>query len=316
MALTVVQVDRTEKYVAAGKFPELNLFQIQSQLATDKSAEVDAENTLQIARVTLMQLLELPLSDDFDIEKPNLEITLSEAAAQSSVDVYSMALTLQPQIKSAALRTQAADRDLKVAQSALFPVLGLTGTLRSSYSSLRSRVSDRLIYQQENIGYVQGNPSQPVIGLVPQNQVTSSAYPVENQLMDNFGQILNFNLTIPLFNNYQAKSAIAKSKIGIENAKLNEESVKVQLRKTIEQVYTDQNGSAKKLVAVGEQEKSEERTYGDMEKKFNAGMASTTDFLVEKNNYNKALLSKVSAKYDYIYKTKVVDFYLGKAITF
>ncbi len=316
IALTAAQVDRTQKYVTAGKFPELNLFQIQSQLATDKSAEVDAENTLQIARVTLMQLLELPLTPDFDIEKPELVTTLAEATAHSSDDVYTMALTLQPQIKSAALRTEAAGHDLKVSQSALFPVLGLTGTVRSSYSSLRSQISDQLVYQRENIGYVQGNPLQPVVGLVPSDQITSTAYPVAKQFADNFGELLGFTLTIPLFNNFQAKSAISKSKIGIANAKLNEESARVQLRKVIEQAYTDQNGSAKKLVAANEQEKSEERTYGDMEKKFNAGMASTTDFLVEKNNYNKAQLAKVSAKYDYVYKTKVVEFYLGKPVTF
>jgi len=316
MNLTASQLDRTDKYVKAGKFPELNLFQVQSQLAMDKSTEVDAVNTLQLAKVTLMQLLELPVSSDFEILKPDLETTLSEAASLSPEEVYMTALSLQPQIKSAGFRTRAAELDLKVTQSLLQPSLIMTGTLRTNYSSLRSQISDRLTYQQEDIGYVLGNLSQPVIGLVPVDRVTTSPYPFWNQMNDNFSQILSFSLTVPLFNNMQVKSAISKSKIGIENARLNEESVQVQLRKVIEQVYTDQTGAAKKLLAVNEQELSEERTYGDMEKKFNAGMASTTDYLIEKNNLNKAKLSKVSAKYDYVYKTKVVDFYLGKPITF
>jgi outer membrane protein len=316
MALTAAQVDRTEKYVIAGKYPELSLFQIRSQLATDKSAEVDAENILQLAKVTLMQLMEVPLTTDFEIEKPALEAILTEAAVLSSEDVYKSALQLQPQIKGALLHTQAAGYDLKLSESALLPTLSLAGTLRSNYSSLRSQVSDQLIYQRETIGFLQSNPSQQVVGEVPVSQITTSGYPVWNQFSDNFGQVLGFSLTVPLFNNFQVKSAIAKSKIAIENAKLNEESVKVQLRKTIEQAYTDQSGATKKLVAADEQEKSEGRTFEDMQKKFAAGMASTTDFLVEKNNYNKAMLAKASSKYDYIYKTKVVDFYLGKPITF
>jgi outer membrane protein len=316
MALTAVQVDRTEKYVTAGKYPELNLLQIKSQLASDKSAEVDAENTLQIARVTLMQLLELPVSPDFEIEKPSIQNILSEAAASAAEDVYKTALALQPQIKSAELRTQAAMWDLKIAEGALLPTLSLTGTLRSNYSSLRSQISSQVVYQQENIGYLQSNPAQQVIGPVPVDRINTTAYPVGNQFSDNFGQLLSFTLTVPLFNNFQVKSAISKSKISVQNAKLNEESVKIQLRKLIEQAYTDQTGAAKKLVAVDEQERSEERTYGDMEKKFNAGMASTTDYLIEKNNYNKAMLSLISAKYDYVYKSKVMDFYLGKPVTF
>ncbi|HXC05140.1 MAG TPA: TolC family protein, partial [Bacteroidia bacterium] len=315
-ALTAEQVSRTEKYVAAGKFPELNLFQVRSQLAADNSAEVDAENTLQIAKVTLMQLLELSLAPDFDIEKPGMEAILTEASVLSTEDIYKTALNLQPQIKSAAMRIQSADWDLKAAQAALYPTLSLTGTMRTNYSSLRSQISDQVIYQRENIGYLLGNPSQPVIGMVPLDMVSVSGYPAWKQLNDNFGEVVGFTLTVPLFNNFQVKSAMAKSKVGIANAKLNEESVKIVLRKTIEQAYTDQMGAAKKLQAVNEQEKSEERTYGDMEKKFNAGMANMTDFLVEKNNYNKAKLSKASAKYDYIYKSKVVDFYLGKPVTF
>ncbi len=316
MALTAQQVDRTEKYVKVGKYPELNLFQVNSQLAADKSAEVDAENTLQIAKVTLMQLLELPLMPDFEIEKPAVETLLSEAPALSTEDIYKTSLDILPQVKSAALRTQASDWDLKVSKAALMPTLSLTGSLRTNYSNLRSQETDQLVYQRENIGYLLGNPLQPVVGMVPTDLVNISSYPGWKQLNDNFGEVLSFSLTIPIFNNFQVKSAIAKSKINIANAKLNEEAVKVTIRKSVEQAYTDEVGAAKKLVSAGEQERSEERTYGDMEKKFNAGMATTTDYLVEKNNYNKAQLSNVSAKFDYIYKTKVVDFYLGKPVTF
>jgi len=316
MEMTAAQVDRTEKFVNAGKVPELNLFQVQSQLATDKSAIVDAENSLQIAKVTLMQLMELPITPNFEIEKPALEGVLTEASATSAEDVYNRALVLQPQIKSAVMHSEAAQLDLKVSQSAIQPTLSMGGSLRTNYSSLRNEVSSQVIYEKENVGYVLGNPSQPVVGLVPTDVTTTSGYPIENQLKDNFNQAISFTLSVPLFNNYQVKYAIEKSKVSVQNAKLNEDAASVQLRKVIEQAYTDWAGAAKKLVAAEEQAKSEERTYGDMEKKFTAGLATTTDYLVEKNNYTKSLLAKESARYDYVYKTKVIDFYLGNPLTF
>ena len=181
---TANQVDRAEKYVNAGKLPELSLFQVRSQLAADKSALVDAENALQIDRVNLMQLLELPVSPDFDIAKPSIDAILSEAAPLSSEEVYNAALGIQPQIRGAAMHTQAANVDLKVAHGALLPSLVLAGALRTNYSSLRSQYSSQLFYQTETVGYVQGNINQPVTNLVPINELVASSYPIRNQFSD------------------------------------------------------------------------------------------------------------------------------------
>ncbi|MFI5148142.1 MAG: TolC family protein [Bacteroidia bacterium] len=315
-ASTSIQAERTEKFVNAGKYPELNLLQVRSQLASDKSAIVDAENALQIAKVNLMQLMELPVVPEFDIEKPVLETALSELAITPAEVVYKNALSWQPQVKSAVYRSQAAETDLRISQGSILPVLSLSGALRTSYSSLRSRTSEQISYQRETIGYLQGNLSQPVIGLIPVSIISSSGYPIGKQFSDNFSQAAGLTLTIPIFNNFQGKYAIVRSKIGIQNARLNEDAVKIQLRKTVEQACTDQSGAAKKLAATTEQEKSEERTYVDMEKKLNAGIANMTDFLIEKSNYNKARISRLVSKYDYAYKTKVVDFYLGKPLSF
>ena len=100
-------------------------------------------------------------------------------------------------------------------------------------------------------------------------------------------------------------------KIAIENARLNEQAVKNTLRKNVEQAYTDQVAASKNYLATKEQLFAETRSYTDMQKKLNAGLANVTDFLVEENNYYKAVLANLQAKYEYIYKTKVVEFYSG-----
>jgi outer membrane protein len=112
------------------------------------------------------------------------------------------------------------------------------------------------------------------------------------------------------------RSAVAIAKINVQSAQWNERQTKNDLRKNIETVYTNQVSAGKRLVATEEQMELEERTYTDMEKKYTVGAMDATDFLIEKNNYIKASMSLIQAKYDYVLKAKMVDFYIGKPLTF
>ncbi|MGZ4049519.1 MAG: TolC family protein [Bacteroidia bacterium] len=148
------EVERMQKYIDAGKVAIGNLYQIQSQLAADKYSEINAENQLQLAKVNLMQLMEMPVSDDFEIVRPALgepELT----ALNPSTDIYKIAEGNQPQIKSAALKINSADAGLKVSQGALWPKLSLSGNLKTAYSSARNQVSYQTVAQQQTIGYLQ-----------------------------------------------------------------------------------------------------------------------------------------------------------------
>ena len=219
-----------------------------------------------------------------------------------------------PEIISAALKTNASEVGVNIAQSLDYPKLSLGGALKSAFSSAGSQYSSTIVTNPE-IGYLQSNPNEKVIGLVPQTIVQKQNYPFGNQLKDNFGQILSLSLSVPIFNNYQGKYGIEKAKINLQSAKLNEESVKIQLRKTIEQAYTDLNAAVKNYAAAKEGYRSEEKAYNDMEKKYNLGLITATDFLIEKNNFEKSSLALVQAKYNYIFSVKILDFYQGKPIT-
>ena len=281
---TIAQVERTEKLVKAGKSPESDLMQIKSQLATDNLSVINAQVTLDIAKVTLEQLMEIPITDDFEIAVP----VLAEPAAipQSNVDVYNKSLQVMPQISSAALKTSAAQMALKVAEGGRWPRLTLGGNMSSNYASSRKQGSS----------------------------VNPEGVPFFTQLWDNFGQSLNLGLSIPIYSNRQIKSNIEKARINEMNSKLTEQNTKNILRKSVEQAFTDLRASGKKYEATKQQLAAVEAVYKNAEQKFNVGVMNATDFLIQKNSYISSQSSLIQTKYDFIFKGKILDFYQGKDI--
>lgn len=284
---TNIQVDRTQKLVNSGKVAETNLLQIRAQLATDHLGVVNAANQLSLAKVNLMQLMEIPVKGDFDIVKPALDEP-SGYEISSNEDVYKKSLDVQPQIAGAALKTQSADLGIKISEGARWPKLNLSASINSNYASSRSL----------------GTNEHPL------------KYPFYSQMWDNLGQSVGLSLSIPIYSNRQIKSNIERSVIGAMSARLNEQDTRNQLRKTIEQTINDLQSSYNKYNAAKEQLANADASYRNLEKKFNVGLSTAVDFLIEKNNFYQAESNLIQAKYDYFFKTKILDFYQGKSITF
>jgi outer membrane protein len=286
-AATVSQVERTEKMVSAGKSPESDLLQIKSQLATDNLSVITAQNQLDLAKVTLMQLMEIPIVDNFEVEVPLMQDSLI-GTLPSNEQIYQKSLTVLPQISSASLNTKAMLMALKVSEGARWPRLNLGANLNTNYASSRK----------------QGTSVNP------------EGYPFFQQVWDNIGQSFSMGLSIPIYSNRQIKSNIDRAKINLITTQLSEQNVKNVLRKSVEQTYTDMRASVKKYEATKDQVAAVESVYKNAEKKFTVGVMSATDFLIQKNNFTQALSNLIQAKYDYIFKQKILDFYQGKAITF
>lgn len=282
---TQAQVDRTEKMVNAGKLAESNLLQIKSQLSTDKLSLINAENQLSLAKVDLMQLMEIPVTGNFEVAVPELE---EPAVLQTgtSEDNFQKALVTQPQIAGSAMKTEAVNWSYKAYQGARYPRLNMGVGISSNYASSRTKG-----------------------GVNPEN------YPFFEQMWNNLGENISLSLSIPIYSNRQIKSNIDRARINLMNQKLTEQNTRNQLRKTIEQLTTDLKSAARKYEATQEQLQSSELTYKNSESKYNVGMINATDYLIEKNNYVKAQSGMIQARYDLIFKGKILDFYLGKGIT-
>ena len=284
---TVIQVDRTQKMVNAGKVPESNLYTIRSQQATDNLAVVNAQGQLDLAKVTLEQLMEIPIIDSFEVKIPDV-VEPSLLMNQTNQEIYNKALTVQPQIAGASIRTNSALLGIKISEGARYPSVSLSGGVNSNYS-VTSRTG---------------------------SNSSAADSPFFPPLYNNLGESVGLNLSIPIYSNRQIKSNIERAKINALSAQLDEQNTRLQLRKTIEQSYTDLRNSINKYQATKEQISAAELSYQNMERKYNVGMSTAIDFLIEKNNYFQAQSNGIQAKYDYIFKSKILDFYQGKPIQF
>lgn len=283
---TAAQEGRTEKWVNAGKLPESDLLQIRSQLASDRLAVINAENQLELAKVTLMQLMEIPVTDDFDVEIPALDILVSEIPL-SNEQIFEKSLTVQPQITGASLRSGASEMALRVSEGARWPRVNLGANLNTNFASGRKK-----------------------------NAVNSGSYPFFEQIWDNVGQSFSMGLTIPIYSNRQIRSNIERAKINLATTRLNESNVRNTLRKNVEQTWADVRAAGKKYDAVQQQVIAMEATYRNAETKYQVGVMHATDFLIQKNNYEQAKSSLIQAKFDYIFKQKILGFYQGNTIEF
>lgn len=305
------QLVETKKWVDAGKYPILNLLQMQSQTAADKLAKVNAETQLELAKVNLMQAMNIQVVSNFDIIRPEVNDNILSVTLLTSTDIDKTAEAFLPEIKSAELSLNASDVAIKVAQSQYMPKLTLSGAIRTSGSTLAYTET----YEPGSIGYLESNPTDQVIGFIPNTTTSTSFSNLWSQMNDNFNQAIGFNLTIPIFNNFQAQNNTAIAKINRENAQLNEDAVRLTLRQNIEQAYIQLLAAAAQYNAAKEALETEALTYKNIERKFEIGSSSATDFLVEKSNYLKAQQNVVQTKYNYLFKAKIIDFYLGKPIT-
>lgn len=284
---TAAQVDRTEKMVNAGKSPESDLLQIKSQLATDNLSVITAQNQLDMAKVTLMQLMEIPITDNFEVVVPVMDESLA-GILQTNAEIYQKSLSVQPQITSASLQTSSSEMALKIARGAHWPSLRLGANLNTNYASSRKQGTN----------------------------VNPEGYPFFQQMWDNIGQSFSMGLSIPIYSNRQIKSNIERATINLITTQLSEQNVKNVLRKNVEQTYTDMRSSIKKYEATKQQVAAVEAVYNNAEKKFTVGVMSATDFLIQKNNFTQSQSNLIQAKYDYIFKRKILDFYQGNPIVF
>jgi len=139
--------------------------------------------------------------------------------------------------------------------------------------------------------------------------------PFSKQLDQNFNQNLSVNLNIPIFNGWSSRTAISKAKINRQNAELSLEIAKNQLRQTIEQAYADAKAALKTYHAKMKTVEASQKSYDYAEKKYKVGLMNTTDFDAAKTRLVSAQSDAIRAKYDFVFKTKVLDFYQGKPLT-
>jgi outer membrane protein len=317
------QIERTQKLLRAGAVAESNLLDAQAQLASDEVNVVTAQNQRDLARLQLAQFLNLDAarSAGFSVVVPELPDPDEMPAMDTDAEgTYQLAQGNQPQVKAADLRTQSALRGVEVARGAYYPRLSFGASIFSGYSSARiarKLTGDSTIVPSGFIYQITPTGPQAVPGvfagiLQPRFETLSEGF--GSQVKNNLGKQLSFNLTIPILNGWQARTNVQRSVIGVKQAELRAEQTRLQLRQTIQQAYADALAAQRRYAANKRQVEALTTAYRNAEIRFNNGLLNGTDFNQAKNNLGAAESSMIQAKYEYIFRRKVLDFYQGKPL--
>lgn len=312
--LTKQQVERTKKLYEVGNIPQGTVLEMESQLASDEMQLVVAANSLNLSKLTLFQLLELDINDSVEIEKPQINEPDTIMPPLNPELVFTEASKFMPAIKSAEFKLLATEKALAATRGYRMPRISLGASYATGYSSQRKELTGFTWDTPYITGYtVDANGNQyPVYSYNVKYDYKTADF--NKQLSDNISKSLTINLTIPIFNNWQANYAISSAKINALNAKYNFELQQKQLQKEVQQAYHDAVAAYKKYIAARKAEKAANEAFRYVEQKFNVGLVSSYDFNQSKTTLMRAQSDLLKSKYEYLFKLKVLDFYTGKPI--
>ena len=275
------QLDIEQKFFDVGNRTLADLAQSKSQVATAELNVTNAQNQVDLAFLNLAQLLERDPAVPFEVEKPAVNDVATVNTAYSAAEVYKSASLNFPDIKLAELRKLVLEKEIDIAKSGYYPSLNLQTGMGTRYS---------------NGSF--GNTS------------------FATQIQDNFNQFIGFGLNIPLFNGYAARSAVRRAKIGLQNGEVNEQLAKNNLNKVINQAVYDLRAAEKRYYSAQIAFESSREAFNVIEQRYAVGLVNSLDFNLAQTNLNKAQFDQIQARYDLIFRSKVIDYYLGNPITF
>jgi outer membrane protein len=309
LQVTQQQRERTKLLVDAGSLARGSLLEMESQFASDELALINAENSLDLSYLTLTQLLDLDSTGNFAIEVPVIS-TINEDQLLVPVDqIYQEALDFLPQIKSAEYQYESSLEGQKIAQGSRSPRLSLTASYGTGYSDTRQQITDTQ-YSTQQIGTTAGG--EAVFTTVP--SLVYGNYPLGEQFADNASTNVFLNLSVPIFTRFQIKNSITNARLMVENAELELQYKQNQLFKEIQQAYADAVASLKKYKASGKALVSMEESFKYTREKNDVGLVNAVDFNIAQNQLIMTQSDFLQAKYDFIFKTSILNFYRGKPI--
>ncbi len=312
LEITGQQVERTMKMVEAGKLARGNFLELEAQYASEELNLVNAQNQLSISLLNLQQILHLPIDTAFDVTIPELADPDANPLVIDAYEVFRIAEQEMPEIKGAELDRESSEIGLEIAKGGRYPQLYLSANYNSGYSDIRQQVVEIGDAQQVPLGVT---ASGEQVLSYPQEFPVYGAYPFIEQMRDNTSAGVGLSLSIPIFNGWQVNTNIANARLALENAQLNLQSEKLALYATINQSYADAVAALKSFNASNQALVSMAESFKYTEKKFEVGLVNTVDYNVSKIQLTRTQSDLLQAKYDFIFRVKILNFYKGEPIT-
>ncbi len=275
LEITKVEYERTQDLINSGIFSPRQIFEIEANLASQEQSVVQAENNLRDAKLNLAQVLLLDDYENFDIANEDFSIPFSDILENSPKEIFEKAKTFRNDIKLAETNISIAEKDIQISKSFRLPSI-------TSFYSWNTRIS-----------YVENLPS------------------FQDQFDLNKGQTYGFGINIPIFQGRAISNNIQRTKINLERLKFQYEQEKLNLENTVYQAYNDLVGAIKLYDASNKTVKSLRSAFEDATDRYLLGSLNSFDFIQSKQAYEASVSENIRAKFDYIFRLKVLEFYFG-----
>lgn len=295
--VTRKRLDQVKELVDSGVRPKADLFDVQAQLASDQEQLTNVKNNVDLALLSLAQLLQVS-HRGFDVEDMLMQLPEVLLEHKSADDIYDFAMTTRPEIKQAELNIEDSQLGIDIAKSAYYPTLSFGAGMFTSYQHQQGQDDVRPIVDPDN---------PPNIIFVPNG--------FGQQINDNLGYNFGFNLNVPIFNRLQTKANVTRAEINNERIAYALEQEKQTLRTNIEQAYADAKAAFNQFESSKLSLDAQNESFKNAQESYNLGVMNAFEFEQVRNRLINAESNLINSKYNFVFKTKVLDFYLGKPLT-
>jgi outer membrane protein len=315
--LSSAQMQQTLAFVKAGRLPEVNAAQLQSQVATDSAALISAQADYTTALLDLKALLNLDFETPLRPVAPDLSsmdainFSLPEPAA-----VYAEATKHFGAVRSSRLRLEASQKNAYSARAARLPQLSVGGQLGTNYASnFQTLTGVTTGPATETQYFVRGSDSLTVPVYQYGYNPTFGNIPFTEQFQNNFRNTLSVNLTLPIFNNWQSQYNLRRAVAQAELDRIGQTTSEVTLRQNVYKAHNDARTAIQKWIAADRAATAARRAFELGQKRYELGLSNTVEYLSIQNNQYAAESQALQAKYDLVFRLKVIDYYLGRPLT-
>ena len=309
---------RTQILYENGALSKDNYLQAMAQVKSDEGNAISTRNALVLSKLMLYQMLQLEEDfESFDVVAPEVDLSAGAMRGYNNEELLASAVEKQPSVKLAQANISASEYAAKLAAGGRYPSVAFSAQLNSNYVQGLPYFTD--YYTLTTYTLVE-NPVTGSIDQVPQEIYVPDPnsmveYTVGNQLMDNWNQFVGIGIQVPIFNGGQVHSAVQRAKIQEHNAYLDLRQSELNVRQTIERAYLDAVGALAVYEASKSAAEASKEALENARTNFELGTISAFDFSLSQNQYVAAESRAIQSKYDYLFKVKVLEFYLFNQIT-
>ena len=310
--LTKSQLDQTDKLIKAGSLPQNDRLDILAQMALDNQNIVIRKNAVDNSYLSLKNLLELDPSLDMTLEKPQMDVPENTGVEGLTLEsIYQTALGNQPFVQAGELRQRSAEMSVDIAKADMLPRLTAFASMDTRFSTLGKRSNGtQIITIPQTVTWMGNETTFEIDNEVP----IIEDNPYFNQLSDNLGQAIGLAISIPIYNNRRSQIAMERAELNIINTQVTNQRQRQQLKIDVQTAIANANAAKLQLEASETSVQALKAAYANSQKRFQLGAINSLQLTTSKNNLDTAEVDYIVAKYDYLFRLKILDFYQGKSI--